>query len=230
MWPTVLCIQQPAIILSCDTLEAVCMMAQEMEYIDNIAPCQYLVKKGFVPNMRVPGTFYVNERLRSLIFEELQAAVAKGGVGGFLPAVKQLANVAALPGIVQVWPCLVREGLATCICYRECHKHSVHRYAAALLCLVLNLAGPCESKWPMCCIKSDRLPKNLTLGYAAPQWLVACCCAGILFSPCSAPSFLKCQQQSIGGVLQYNMDLLYGQLMHCMWAVKMMYSALTSTK
>ena len=77
-------------------------MLQEMEFIESIAPCQYLVKKGFVPNMRVPGTFYVNDQLCSLIFEELQAAVDKGGVGGFLPAVKQIANVAALPGIVQV--------------------------------------------------------------------------------------------------------------------------------
>ena len=82
-------------------------MVQEVDFIEPIAPCQYLVKQGFVPNMRVPGTFYVNERLKSLIFEELQAAVAKGGVGGFLPAVKQLANVAALPGIVQACPLAV---------------------------------------------------------------------------------------------------------------------------
>ena len=77
---------------------------QEMDFIELLAPCQYLIKQGFVPNMRVPGTFYVNEHLRSLIFEELQAAVDKGGVGGFLPAVKQLANVAALPGIVKACP------------------------------------------------------------------------------------------------------------------------------
>ncbi len=85
-------------------------MMQEMEFIESIAPCQYLVKQGFVPNMRVPGTFYVNERLRSLIFEELQAAVDKGGVGGFLPAVKQIANVAALPGIVKACCCLLVHG------------------------------------------------------------------------------------------------------------------------
>ena len=54
--------------------------------------------------MRVPGAFYVNDRLRSLIFEELENSYARGGVGGFLPAVKQLANVAALPGIVEVRP------------------------------------------------------------------------------------------------------------------------------
>ena len=52
--------------------------------------------------MRVPGYFYVNDRLKSLIFEELQHACQRGGHGGFLPAVQQLANVAGLPGIVKV--------------------------------------------------------------------------------------------------------------------------------
>ena len=55
-----------------------------------------------MPNMRVPGYFYVNEHLRSLVFEELQTYCSRGDVGGFLPAVKQIANVAALPGIVKV--------------------------------------------------------------------------------------------------------------------------------
>lgn len=36
------------------------------------------------------------------MFEELRAACKPGGIGGFLPAVKQIANVAALPGIVKV--------------------------------------------------------------------------------------------------------------------------------
>jgi tRNA-splicing ligase RtcB len=53
---------------------------------------------GFVPNMRVPCTFYVNQHLQRLMFEELEQFVSRGDVGGFLPAVKQLANVAALPG------------------------------------------------------------------------------------------------------------------------------------
>ena len=60
------------------------------------------VDPGFVPNMRVPGRFYVNAELEALLFDELRAYSASGGHGGFLPAVKQLANVAALPGIVQV--------------------------------------------------------------------------------------------------------------------------------
>lgn len=68
--------------------------------------------------MRVPGTFYVNDSLKQLVDDELADAVARGGggsvvsgedglpekiqqsAGGFLPAVKQVANVAALPGIV----------------------------------------------------------------------------------------------------------------------------------
>ena len=52
--------------------------------------------------MRVPGYFYVNDRLKELIFEELQHSCQRKGHGGFLPAVQQLANVAGLPGIVKV--------------------------------------------------------------------------------------------------------------------------------
>lgn len=75
---------------------------QDKGYLRQISAVQYMVDKGFVPNMNVPGTFYVNDRLKDLIFEELENSYGRGGVGGFLPAVKQLANVAALPGIVGV--------------------------------------------------------------------------------------------------------------------------------
>eukprot|EP00891_Asterochloris_glomerata_P004151 jgi/Astpho2/4151/e_gw1.00063.70.1_t len=51
--------------------------------------------------MHVPGYFYLNNRLKGLVFEELQIAAERGGIGGFLPAVKQIANVAGLPGIVK---------------------------------------------------------------------------------------------------------------------------------
>ena len=81
------------------------------------------------------GLFYVNDSLKDLMYDELRHhCAAKGivcstgtqcmplcikvhcahspnsGVGGFLPAVKQIANVAALPGIVGVrpWLCGVR--------------------------------------------------------------------------------------------------------------------------
>ena len=74
---------------------------QESAHIEQITETQWKLKEGFVDNMRVPGYFYVNEHLRSLVFEELETFCARGDVGGFLPAVKQIANVAALPGIVK---------------------------------------------------------------------------------------------------------------------------------
>jgi tRNA-splicing ligase RtcB len=49
---------------------------------------------------QVEGKFYVNEHLASLMMDELKQYCTAQGVGGFLPAVKQIANVAALPGIV----------------------------------------------------------------------------------------------------------------------------------
>ena len=61
---------------------------------------KFIIEKGFVPGMRVPGAFFVNDHLEELMFEELEHHVKQGGVGGFLPAVKQIANVATLPGIV----------------------------------------------------------------------------------------------------------------------------------
>ena len=73
---------------------------QEMRYLERVSPTQWRVNPGFVPGMRVPGVFYVNARLETLMFEELGAYCDRGDVGGFLPAVKQIANVASLPGIV----------------------------------------------------------------------------------------------------------------------------------
>ena len=51
--------------------------------------------------MTVPGIFYVNDKLQQLVFDELKHHSEAEGYGGFLPAVKQIANVAALPGIVK---------------------------------------------------------------------------------------------------------------------------------
>ena len=73
---------------------------EELEFLEKVGPCKWLIKKGFVPNMRVPGVFYVNEALEELMLEELRQFSASAGTGGFLPAVKQIANVAALPGCV----------------------------------------------------------------------------------------------------------------------------------
>jgi len=49
----------------------------------------------------VEGRFYVNEALEKLMFEELQTSHNYQGQG-FLPAVKQIGNVASLPAIVKV--------------------------------------------------------------------------------------------------------------------------------
>lgn len=71
---------------------------EEKAYLEKIGHNTWRIKKGFVPNMRVEGRFYVNENIENLMFEELRQSDSKGG--GFLPAVKQIANVASLPGIV----------------------------------------------------------------------------------------------------------------------------------
>lgn len=74
---------------------------QEAGFITTLSPYHHRIERGFVPNMRVPGIFYVNEALRGLLDDELHAYCDRGPGGGFLPAVKQIANVAALPGIVK---------------------------------------------------------------------------------------------------------------------------------
>ncbi|CAF0746799.1 unnamed protein product [Didymodactylos carnosus] len=73
---------------------------EELGFIERINSHCWKIKKGFVPNMNVEGIFYVNAPLEKLMFEELQMSSKYGGVGGFLPGMKQIANVAALPGIV----------------------------------------------------------------------------------------------------------------------------------
>jgi len=72
------------------------------DLITQTSPVHYRIEKGFVPNMRVCGEFILNDSLSSLVFEELEQHRQSGGHGGFLPAIHQIANVAALPGIVGV--------------------------------------------------------------------------------------------------------------------------------
>jgi len=72
----------------------------ELKYLERLNDYSWRIKKGFVPNMKVEGIFYVNKPLQELMFEELRNSINSGGVGGFLPGMKQIANVAALPGIV----------------------------------------------------------------------------------------------------------------------------------
>lgn len=73
----------------------------ELDYIEKIDGNTYRVKKEFVPNMKVEGQFFINESLEKLMFDELRIFANSGGIGGFLPAMKQIGNVAALPGIVK---------------------------------------------------------------------------------------------------------------------------------
>ena len=67
--------------------------------IDGI-DCGYRIDPSFIPGMRVPGYFYVNENLKPLLFSELGKAKTEQR-NLFTPALCQIANVASLPGIVR---------------------------------------------------------------------------------------------------------------------------------
>ncbi|KRT81273.1 hypothetical protein AMK59_5781 [Oryctes borbonicus] len=73
---------------------------EELKFFEKVSPYSWKIKKGFQPNMNVEGLFYVNEALEKLMFEELQVSCREKDSGGFLPGVKQIANVAGLPGII----------------------------------------------------------------------------------------------------------------------------------
>ena len=66
---------------------------------------------------QVDGYFYVNDRLEKLMFDELKQSCNSRGFGGFLPGMKQIANVAALPGIVSVSVCVC---VCAIVCVCEC--------------------------------------------------------------------------------------------------------------
>ena len=75
---------------------------QECKYIEKKSDNEYQINKGFVSGMNVPGVLYVNKALEQLIFTELRNFTRQTQTaGGFLPAVKQIGNVAGLPGIVK---------------------------------------------------------------------------------------------------------------------------------
>ncbi|ETO10925.1 hypothetical protein RFI_26453 [Reticulomyxa filosa] len=78
--------------------------SEEARYIKN-GPKEFpnlkIIDKGFVPGMRVVGKFYADDQLEKLCMDELQEFSNRNQFGGFLPAVKQIANVAGLPGIVK---------------------------------------------------------------------------------------------------------------------------------
>ena len=37
---------------------------EELSYIEQLTATKYKIKEGFVPNMNVPGVFYVNDDLK----------------------------------------------------------------------------------------------------------------------------------------------------------------------
>lgn len=91
-----------------------------MSYIDKLDDVTYRINKGFVPNMRVrklklkinglqvPGLFFVNDALKELVFEELEAHCNAKGVGGFLPAVSlQLTQQKLMKSGNTNWKCSI---------------------------------------------------------------------------------------------------------------------------
>ena len=92
---------------------------EELGYLTKISPTRYQVSTGFVPNMKVNAEVIVNDDLEQLLLEELKNSVTSGGGGGggFIPALRQVANVAALPGIVKASMAMpdVHSGYGFCI-------------------------------------------------------------------------------------------------------------------
>lgn len=97
---------------------------EELTYLTKLSPTRYQVKKGFVPNMKVDAEVIVNDDLEQLLLEELKQSAGEGGGssgagsrGGFIPALRQVANVAALPGIVKASMAMpdVHSGYGFCI-------------------------------------------------------------------------------------------------------------------
>lgn len=60
----------------------------------------YKIRKGLVKDMNVDGHVYVNDKLKTLIDDEIRTYESNRNTT-FLPAVMQIANVSTLPGIVK---------------------------------------------------------------------------------------------------------------------------------
>ena len=65
-------------------------MEEQNAFITQVDEVTYEIAPGFVPGMKVPGRFYVNDELRELLGEELKQYTTSRGVGGFVPALKQV--------------------------------------------------------------------------------------------------------------------------------------------
>ncbi len=82
---------------------------EKIKLVKQVGKCKFKIEKGFVPNMNVPAYFFCNGALEPLMFDEYKSSFSRAdGGGGFLPAMKQLANVAALPGIVNARQAVVK--------------------------------------------------------------------------------------------------------------------------
>uniref|UniRef100_A0A7S3QAF7 RNA-splicing ligase RtcB homolog n=1 Tax=Chaetoceros debilis TaxID=122233 RepID=A0A7S3QAF7_9STRA len=90
---------------------------EDLQFLEKISPTRYRVNIGFVPNMKIHADVIVNDELEKLLLAELKEANdSQMDSASFIPALKQMANVAALPGIVK---CLampdVHSGYGFCI-------------------------------------------------------------------------------------------------------------------
>lgn len=99
-----------------------------LTHLTKISDTRYRVNEGFAPNMRIAADLWVNPAIEKLLLEELLQASQhikldtsknkkkESQMGGFIPALEQLANVAALPGVIR---CLampdVHSGYGFCI-------------------------------------------------------------------------------------------------------------------
>ena len=95
-------------------------LEEELSYLKRISPTRYQVQIGFVPNMKVPAEIIVNNDLQTLLVQELKDSCCgfKCEAGAsFIPAIRQAANVAALPGIVRASLAMpdVHSGYGFCI-------------------------------------------------------------------------------------------------------------------
>lgn len=75
------------------------MADEKLKLVEKVGKHKFKINEGFVANMKVPCYFYSNPALEKLMFDEYRNS--SDGNSVFLPAMKQLANVAALPGIVK---------------------------------------------------------------------------------------------------------------------------------
>eukprot|EP00970_Alexandrium_tamarense_P004027 scaffold693_cov200-Alexandrium_tamarense.AAC.29 len=95
-------------------------LEEELSFLKRISPTKYQVNIGFVPNMKVPAEIFVNNDLQTLLVQELHDTCCgsrEEADSAFIPALRQAANVAALPGIVKASLAMpdVHSGYGFCI-------------------------------------------------------------------------------------------------------------------